>query len=451
MSNNQRIPDDVREQMYRYFLQAGHVRRTAAQFNVNACTISRLVKQWRSEGRVMPERNYGAANPFPSIDSVPIPVPVHPKSCQPPPPPPPPPVDPIKEAEERETKRRELARERELLKDVGGEKSFRAFLEQMFQEVMSDRALPPPPKPPQVKVRKSGTGPKQRYAILHLSDWHWGEIVESESVLGFNAYNAEITNRRAYRVIRAFIDLIDNYEASGRFVVPEVVVALNGDFVTGTIHGLERKTDARNIVEATEQCGYLLGNVFYDLCARFQKVRAYGTVGNHGRLPDDKRTPTKDPTRSWDYMVYTLAKLYMRAATNLEFHRAHSYAAFYQVGNHNVFQGHGDQIKQQLSTIGYGLKRTVGTLGTTFARVGKPLALALFGHWHATMIGTINGVGVRVNPSLIGTSEYGLHQYGEINIPCQDVYFLDDDHPPLGSEHLYAEGPGYDGMYELPT
>ena len=37
-----------------------------------------------------------------------------------------------------------------------------------------------------------------------------------------------------------------------------------------------------------------------------------GTVGNHGRLPDDKKVPSKDPTRSWDYLAYLFARAWKR-------------------------------------------------------------------------------------------------------------------------------------------
>jgi hypothetical protein len=267
-------------------------------------------------------------------------------------------------------------------------------------------------------------------------------------VEGLNSYDAAESRRRAYRITRAFLAAADDWEASGRVRFGELVVAVNGDLVTGVIHGLDRYTDAANAVQATIQCGVLLAQVLRDLAGRFPRVRAYGTVGNHGRRdPRTKRPDPKNPTDSLDWAAYAVARELLRDVKNLQFNIPDSLVAVYEVMGRRVYQGHGDAIRQQLGTIGYGLTATVSRLGTTMARIGKPIDMVLFGHWHKKLYAEINGVHTYVNRSLIGTTELGFTQYGEIAIPGQEVYVVDPQLGPLEEHSIYATGDTYTGEY----
>lgn len=347
--------------------------------------------------------------------------------------------DEIQKAEERAKRQEHIEAVREL--------AFREFLNRTILEAADGMTIPRPPARP---VHKSNRKIKERGLILHLSDWHYAEIVDPERVSGLNSYNQAITHQRVHRVIQAFIDSVDSWEASGRFRFPELVVAANGDMMTGVIHGLQHHTDSRNIITATLQCGALFAQCLLDLAARFPKVRVYGTVGNHGRRdPRTKAPDPKDPSDSFDYLVYGIAREILRPAAHVEFHLPNSITAIYEVSGRRIYQGHGDSIRQNLGTIGYGLTAAVSRLGTTFARVGQPLDLVLFGHWHKKLFAEINGVNTCVNRSLKGTDEHGLNRYGEINVAGQECYVLD---PVLGliEEHsIFADGPGYPGTYPV--
>src|SRR5262245_29444504 len=152
-------------------------------------------------------------------------------------------ADPIKEAEDRAELSRELARERELLQDVAGERSFRKFLSDLVSSAVQPIQASKPPR-----SARGGRSATMRYPILSLNDWHFEEIVKPEAVLGLNEYSIPIACRRVCRVVNAVREWKRDIEAGGRFVIPELTVALNGDFLTGTLHGLERHTDAPNVV-----------------------------------------------------------------------------------------------------------------------------------------------------------------------------------------------------------
>lgn len=324
------------------------------------------------------------------------------------------------------------------------ELAFRDFLADLFRAEVRPMPAPVRTKPP--------AAPKQahaRYPLLHLSDWHFEEVVKAAAVMGLNSYDIPTACRRVYRVVHSFLDWKRDAEAAGRIHFPELTVALNGDFLTGTLHGLERHSDAPNVVRATLWCSRLIASALTDLADAFPAVRVVGTVGNHGRLPDDRKVPTKDPTRSWDYMAYAVAAEVLKADKRLTFDLPESYGAVYEVAGHTVYQGHGNFIQQSLGIVGYGMRRFVSNLASNLGAAGQPLRYAVFGHFHNANSAEFAGVTAFIGPSLIGTQEYGFLSGGSINRPAQQVYVFDRDLGHVSTETLYGDGPGYDGTYEV--
>jgi transposase-like protein len=349
--------------------------------------------------------------------------------------------DPVKEAEERRARTRELDREREALTAVAGERSFRAFLADFFGRSLT------PFDPPEVPKVAAGRG-HERFPLLHLSDWHFEEIVKPAAVMGLNEYDMRIASRRVYRVVQAFRAWTRSQRAGG-YALPELTVALNGDFLTGVLHGLERHSSAPNVVRATLSCGRLIALAIRDLAASYPRVRVYGTVGNHGRLPDDKKVPTKDPTRSFDYLAYSIARELTRECRNVAWDLPESYGAVYDVGGHSVYQGHGNFVKQQLGIVGYGMRRFVSNLAANMSAAGTSLRYAVFGHFHQASSAEFAGVTTFIGPSLIGTQEYGFLSSGSVNRPAQQCYVFDRELGHVATETVYGEGPGYVGVYPL--
>jgi hypothetical protein len=96
---------------------------------------------------------------------------------------------------------------------------------------------------------------------VYLTDWHFEELLQSV-VPGRGVLPASTTydiptacRRGSGRVVRR-----PGVEAGHRgrragSGCPELTVALNGDFLTGTLHGLERHSDAPNVVRAAWPAG----------------------------------------------------------------------------------------------------------------------------------------------------------------------------------------------------
>lgn len=351
-------------------------------------------------------------------------------------------LDPIETARARAD---DEAKRREYVTSVK-ELAFRDFLEDLVTKQVKPL---PPGKPPQATKNKKG---HKRSAYLGLTDWHFEERVNAEAVLGLNSYGIETACKRVYRVVQAACDWRRDMEAGGKFVLSDLTVGLMGDFLTGTLHGLERHTDAPNVVRAAIACGDLIALALRDLAAEFRSVKVVGVVGNHGRLPDDRKVPTKDPTRSWDYLAYQIARRRLEGTPNIEFFLPESYGCLFEVGGHLCYTSHGNFIPNNLGVVGYGVRRFASALASNLNAAGKQLRYCFFGHWHQANSSEFAGMQCFICPSLIGTQEYGFLQGGSVNRPAQSLFLFDEDFGLTSVETLYGDGgknDRYTGTYEI--
>lgn len=349
------------------------------------------------------------------------------------------PADPIREAEEQIAKRRELLKEREALRDVAGERSFRAYLNALVQSVAPRLTAPPKYKP--IKADRKAT---EESLLLLLSDWHAYERVKPERVLGLNNYDAETCGRRVYQVGQAALSIREKLTRGG-WHLPRLVVACNGDFISGTIHEVERHQDAPNVIAAAFGAGMLLAQLLRDLSAGFERVTVFGTSGNHGRLPDARKVQQKDPTRSWDYLIYLFARSALADVPRVEFVLPESYSVVYEVEGWRFCQSHGHDIRSWQNIPFYGISRAATGINALRSAMGLPIHYFLYSHFHNP--GSIAAAGGEyfVNGSLIGGTEYSVNGLGRADKPCQWMFGVHKDHGVTHRWPLVAGGDGPGG------
>jgi hypothetical protein len=331
-------------------------------------------------------------------------------------------VDPIEEAAGRADRVRELRRERELLTAVAGERSFRSYLEGLVRETSQRFEAPPP-----YRKSKPAAGTTDETMLLMLSDLHAAEEVSAEGTRGINEYNARITSQRLRRVVEGHLSIKRKMERGGwRF--RKLVIGANGDFVPGTIHEIERHTDAKNIVHTVYGTGMLLAQAIRDLAAEYEEVDIFGTSGNHGRFPDAKRVQQKDPTRNWDTMVYLYAREHLRLDERIRWHIPAAYSVVFNIEGWNFIQTHGHDVKSWMSIPYYGLDRMVRNINALEASRGSIIHYWLVGHFHSASSIPINAGEVFVNGSLVGASEYTVNALGKADQPRQYMLGVHREH-----------------------
>lgn len=336
-----------------------------------------------------------------------------------------------------------LARaERELLEAVAGEKSFRSFLEQLASATVEKLPKVQPPR----KVRASA-GTAIEDVVQVFSDFHGGEIVTAERTRGFNEYSTRILAQRLRRVVDSHISIKQRMERGKGWKFERLHIALNGDLVSGTIHEIERHSDAKNVIMAVYAVAMVLAQAIRDFAAEYPEVIVYCTSGNHGRLPDARRMQQKDPTRNWDTMIALLAQEHLRASPHIEFNIPDSYSVGFDVRGWSFLQTHGHDVKSWNSIPWYGLNRLVGNLNALEASRARTIHYWLFAHFHSkSSLEHASGESF-INGSMIGGTEFSLNALGKSDKPCQWMLMVHEEHGVTSRWPLSgvcpADSPGY--------
>jgi hypothetical protein len=336
-------------------------------------------------------------------------------------------VDPVKAEQDRAERAKLLREERELVKAVAGERSLRAYLDSLIRDVV--QPYPVIAKPKQIAIANDTV---VETLHLQLSDWHFGQIVDPERTRGFNQYDSVIARARVERVIAAVRSIAARMRRGKGWSFPRIVVGLNGDLVTGTIHELERHSDGRNIVETVYDCGRLLADAVSSLAADFEAVDLFCTSGNHGRLPDAKRVQQNDPTRSWDTVVAMFAREMLRSSDRVRIEIPYSYSVAYDIEGHTFLQQHGHDLRVFGSNPipYYGMARYMGQMMALEAMRGGKISYFTVGHLHngASIPGPSAGVKMFVNGSIIGGTEFSVNALGRSDKPMQMLLGVHAEH-----------------------
>lgn len=340
--------------------------------------------------------------------------------------------------------RRELARKDVELKQARLEVRASAAATNLLEDVRD--ALAPVIEactidPPKATPQKAGKRPQKRSQqpvalVLHLTDLHWGEIVDPNTINGVNAYSPEIAARRVQHAIDTTLAWVDNYEQLGG--VSEIVLAVNGDTVSGqhVIHPDSADEYARIATQVLD-AALIIAQAAGDLAARVPRVRIIGTQGNHPRSTRRMPTGKARTETSWETLLHELVAAFLVKHSNIDYTIASGYRVICQIGPSTWAFAHGDAMKGGGGALGipaYGLARSHGanreqsvTLAAmSDAGVGGIVKHSRFGHFHIyTSWGMGNG-DATLCPSPKGVDSFVLDALGKIS-PAQVL--LEAVHP----------------------
>jgi len=352
-------------------------------------------------------------------------------------------VDPIKAMQSHIEQTRTYSAMLKAQKAVAGEMSFRESIGRMINEVV--QPFKPQRTPSKPAPKKPGA--IEETIVQMISDGHFGEIIDFEGTRGINRYDGKIAGQRLKRIVDSHLRVKRGLEKSGAWVLRKLIVVLGGDNVPGTIHEIERHTDGKNIVVVCAASAHLLAEALIDLSEAYEEMEVFCISGNHGRLPDHKKMPTKEPSRNWDTMIYLMVKAMLRDHKKIKFHVPNSYGVGFQIYKWNFCAYHGDSVPSWNSIPWYGLNRMMTNLNALEASRGNFVHYWLFGHYHSYSSLSLNGGESFINGSLCGANEYVVNRLGRAERPMQLMFGVHKDHGVTHRWPLLGEtgdrDPGY--------
>jgi len=343
---------------------------------------------------------------------------------------------------------------RRLRDEVHRLRSDRADLERRAMEaeeaLLDVRGLLKTPPRPKLEIPKLKYGKGENMAtILHLSDVHYGEVVDPSEIDYQNSFDADICRARVGRFFAKCASLMTEHWIGKPPV--QVHLIIGGDIISGSIHDELLATDLPTVPEQVLEAGELIGGGIKHLASVLKcPIFVEENPGNHGRYT--KRPWAKRRARSsFDILACDFAAMACRGIKNVEFHKPRSSDAYFDVLGWKFLANHGDNMGARGGTgyIGPSAPITKGhrKLIDTFQRgARKRVDYVCTGHFHTTMrspFGFANG-------SVIGYNEYARDIRADPEPAKQNFLVVHEEHGVIMQRDIFVGDPSEGSLYTKP-
>lgn len=280
------------------------------------------------------------------------------------------------------------------------------------------------PSVPWTRSFKQTKGSAQS-AVLMLSDTHVGAVVRPEQTLGFGGYNFPTFLRRLKRLEDSVVSILQDHTTTH---IDELVVPIIGDILDGSLtHGSEA-AQINTVFSQFYGASHALSQFVRNLSAFVPKVRIYTVVGNHPRMPNQHKTPTKNRFSNLDHFCYAHMQALLRDVPKVEFALNSQPMAEFTVQGHQFLAAHGDVLKggdRALGIPSHAIGRVVSATAQQRAKTGRPaINYYLYGHFHRAMELPHSGGRVLVNGGFPGQDEYGMAENFSAVPPVQKFFLM---------------------------
>jgi hypothetical protein len=251
-------------------------------------------------------------------------------------------------------------------------------------------------------MRKTSSRKHHGTAMMIFSDPHFDEVVRPEQVAYYNAYNADIAEKRTRRFFEKGISLARDYIAGIQY--DGAVLFLTGDNFSGTIHDELSATNERPLLESLLYWTERFAPGIRMLADDFGHLTVPCVVGNHPRLT--RKPVAKNRAQdNVDWLFYHLLAREFKSDKRVTFMVSDAADLLVPVYGTTYLETHGDQfrggsgISAQLSPLMIGQNRKTRRQ----LALGKPYDWMVMGHWHSYSPAF---KGIMVSGSLKGLDEY---------------------------------------------
>jgi hypothetical protein len=249
--------------------------------------------------------------------------------------------------------------------------------------------------PPKRTKRTHGT------PWLLLSDLHLDEVVEPAEMMGVNAFNRAIAERRLAETARKFVKVTRDYWTGVTY--DGAVVALGGDIFSGNIHDELKETNEDTLLGSLDHWIDPIASVLSLVADEFGKLHVPVVVGNHGRTTRKPRSKMRARDNFDWFLGKALARIFA-GDKRITFDVSESADVMVPSYGDTVMMTHGDQVSggAGIGGIWPPIMRLDARKSQRQSAVAMPYDLLIMGHWHQLVFGPK----FIVNGSLKGYDEY---------------------------------------------
>jgi hypothetical protein len=269
------------------------------------------------------------------------------------------------------------------------------------------------------RIEKIKTNRSEATAVVLASDWHCEETVNPKTINQLNSFSLNIATARAEMFFRNTARLMEIFEEHTH--IDKLVLALLGDFISGSIHDELMEGNALRPIDAMLFAQNLVASGIEYLIANTDKqILIPCHSGNHGRATHKQRHATEAGNSFEYYMYHTLAN-HFRNEPRVKFLISEGYISYLEVYNTTLRFHHGHNIKYQ------------GGVGGIFIPAFKAINqwnkahwadIDCFGHFHQMK----NGGNFISNGCLIGYNAYAQSIKADFERPTQAFFLINPNY-----------------------
>lgn len=278
--------------------------------------------------------------------------------------------------------------------------------------------------PPDWLVKEPRSGKKHHGTPwLLLSDLHLDEVVNPAEMMGVNAYNRKIAEKRMAATFLSTVKITQEYWSGIQY--DGIVVPLMGDLYSGDIHEELAETNDDSILGSILHWTDHLAAGIALFAETFGKVHVPVVVGNHGRQSRKPRMKFRART-NYDWFTGHLLARQFKGDKRVTFDVSEAADCLVQSYGHRVMLTHGDQARGGAGIAGIWspITRLDARKRQKQAAVNQPYDLLCMGHWH----NLIFGPSFVVNGSLKGYDEYAAISNFGFEEPAQALFLMTPEH-----------------------
>ena len=257
--------------------------------------------------------------------------------------------------------------------------------------------------------KKDGT------AILHLSDLHYGEVVQ----MGDIVYDCAIAESNLSSIVSKFCNIAKSYN--------KTVIVCNGDLLNGVIHEIEfGRTNEMVMTDSVIRLSKLLVESFlmiYEYMRDDNKsMKIIFTVGNHSRIIPGGVYYKNKVKENWEYLLGLIIKRELSYIdNNIDVEVCNTPSSIIEIEGLRFAITHGDNFKS-LNNIRMNIAKFQEMCMSTIGKFDH----MLIGHFHQFQIMPVLGGLLFVNGAFKPYDEYSIANGYSINHPSQTCICVED-------------------------